>query len=229
MAITIQDLVNAGHFGAAELPQFAITKGIAEGAEGNRVGVYGSSQSNAGVYGYSENFAGVFAITSAGTGLVASGGTLAADFLGDIRVSGDIKLTHADCAEEFDVFEGEGVDAGTVMVLGQEGTLLASSQPYDRRVAGVISGAGDYRPGLVLDKRPSSANRHPIALLGKVFCKVDAAYAPIEIGDLLTTSATRGHAMRATEPHKAFGALIGKALRAHATGRGLIPILVTLQ
>src|SRR5262249_23409125 len=132
MAIRIQDMVNAGRAVVDEMPQSAITKGIAAGAEGNRVGVYGSSQNNAGVYGYSENFAGVFAISgAAGTGLFASGGTLAADFLGDIQVSGDIKLTHADCAEEFDVFDGKGVDAGTVMVLGQEGVLLASSQPYD--------------------------------------------------------------------------------------------------
>ncbi len=53
--------------------------------------------------------------------------------------------------------------------------------------------------------------------------------APIEIGDLLTTSATPGHAMKATDPHKAFGAVIGKALRPLDRGQGLIPVLIALQ
>jgi hypothetical protein len=35
--------------------------------------------------------------------------------------------------------------------------------------------------------------------------------------------------MRASDPLQAFGAVIGKALRPLAEGRGLIPILVALQ
>jgi hypothetical protein len=96
-------------------------------------------------------------------------------------------------------------------------------------VAGVISGAGDYKPGIVLDKQGSQLNRKPIALLGKVYCKVDASYAPIEVGDLLTTAPTPGHAMKAADPLKAFGAVIGKALRPLKAGCGLIPILIALQ
>lgn len=115
------------------------------------------------------------------------------------------------------------------MVLGEEGRLQQSHQAYDKRVAGVISGAGDYKPGIVLDKQRFRTGRKPIALLGKVFCKVDASYAQIEAGDLLTTSDTPGHAMKATEPLKAFGAVIGKALRPLKEGRELIPILVALQ
>ena len=72
-------------------------------------------------------------------------------------------------------------------------------------------------------------NRKPIALLGKVYCKADAGYAPIEVGDLLTTSATPGHAMKATDAVKAFGAVIGKALRPLKEGQGLIPIMIALQ
>jgi hypothetical protein len=96
-------------------------------------------------------------------------------------------------------------------------------------VAGVISGAGDYRPGIILDKQTSSGLRKPIALLGKVYCKADATDHPIEIGDLLTTSDTLGHAMKATDPHRAFGCVLGKALRPLRHGKGLIPILVALQ
>ena len=53
--------------------------------------------------------------------------------------------------------------------------------------------------------------------------------APIEIGDLLTTSARPGHAMKAVESSRAFGAVIGKALEPLASGQALIPILIALQ
>src|SRR5204863_151433 len=137
--------------------------------------------------------------------------------------------TNADCAEEFDVIEAVQVEPGTVMVLDQEGALRQSEHAYDKKVAGVISGAGDYKPGIVLDRQQSSVNRMPVALMGKVYCKVDAQYAPIEVGDLLTTSPTTGHAMKADDPFKAFGSVIGKALRPLPEGQGLIPILIALQ
>jgi hypothetical protein len=69
----------------------------------------------------------------------------------------------------------------------------------------------------------------PIALMGKVYCKVDASLAPIEVGDLLVTAPTPGHAMKAMDPSRAFGAVVGKALRPLAAGRGLIAVLVALQ
>ena len=81
----------------------------------------------------------------------------------------------------------------------------------------------------MLDKQQANSIRKPIALLGKVYCKVDAQYAAIEVGDLLTTSPTPGHAMKADHLRKAFGAVIGKALRPFKEGQGLIPILITLQ
>ena len=65
--------------------------------------------------------------------------------------------------------------------------------------------------------------------MGKVYCKVWAEESPIEIGDLLTTSPVAGHAMRATDRERAFGAVIGKALASQRGGAGLIPILVALQ
>jgi hypothetical protein len=148
---------------------------------------------------------------------------------GTVSVTVDIILTNADCAEEFDVAEAAEVEPGTVMVLDRDGALQPSQQAYDKKVAGVISGAGDYKPGLILDKKESSEGRMPVALVGKVYCKVDADYAPIEMGDLLTTSPTLGHAMKADDPFKAFGAVIGKALRPLEAGQGLIPILVALQ
>jgi hypothetical protein len=69
----------------------------------------------------------------------------------------------------------------------------------------------------------------PVALVGTVFCHVDADYAAVSTGDLLTTSPTSGHAMKAVDRQVAFGAIIGKALRPLQVGRGLLPILVALQ
>jgi hypothetical protein len=144
-------------------------------------------------------------------------------------VDADIVLSNADCAEHFDVVHADSIEPGTVMVLGEEGVLHESQHAYDKRVVGVISGAGDYKPAIVLDKQPTRGNRFPIALLGKVFCKVDADSAAVKVGDLLTTSDTAGHAMKADDPTKAFGSVIGKALRSLSEGRGLIPVLIALQ
>ena len=51
----------------------------------------------------------------------------------------------------------------------------------------------------------------------------------VALGDLLTTSDTAGHAMKAVDPRRAFGAILGKALQPLSEGRGLIPVLVALQ
>jgi hypothetical protein len=143
--------------------------------------------------------------------------------------AGDISLPGSDCAEDFEISSAEQVDPGTVMALNDEGKLVQGKQPYDKRVAGVISGAGDLKPGLVLGRRVGHADRVPLALIGRVNCKVDADYESIEVGDLLTRSATLGHAMKASDPTKSFGSVIGKALRPLKAGCDLIQILVALQ
>ncbi len=142
---------------------------------------------------------------------------------------GDIVFNNADCAEEFDVTEVAGVEPGVVMVIDEDGRLRPSSREYDRKVAGVVAGASGCRPAIVLGRQPSSSNRYPIALSGRTFCRVDATYTPIDVGDMLTTSPTPGHAMKATDPARAFGAVIGKALRPLRKDQDLIPILVSLQ
>jgi hypothetical protein len=146
---------------------------------------------------------------------------------GNVVVPGDILLTGADCAEQFDVVGSQFPEPGTVVVIDESGALRESGEPYDKKVAGVVSGAGDCRPALVLDKRMSEDPRVAVALVGKVYCKVDAEYSPIEVGDVLTTSLTPGYAMKASD--QAFGCILGKALRPLKEGRALIPILVALQ
>jgi hypothetical protein len=201
-----------------------------EGFSDTLEGVVGISKQSTGVLGISEaSGAGVIGQSASGIGVHGKGGRLAGFFEGDVEVTGDIRLANADCAEDFDVSGIDKVEPGTVMVLGNEGALSESQCAYDKRVAGVISGAGTYKPGIVLDKKRSSGNRQPVALMGKVFCKVDATFGAIAVGDLLTTSTTPGHAMKTSDPFKAFGAVIGKALRPLIDGKGLIPILIALQ
>jgi hypothetical protein len=165
---------------------------------------------------------------------VAAGCALAGLFEGDVQVSknvivaGDVLLTGADVAEEFEVVGDRSAEPGCVVVLAGQDAVQVSEHPYDHRVAGVASGGGTYRPGLVLDRR-ESGNRRPLALSGKTWCLVDTTYGAIKLGDLLTTSATPGHAMRVDHRDRAFGAVLGKALADFSDGRGMLPILVALQ
>lgn len=213
------------------------------GASKTWYGVYGKNESNdsgggvlgesdaTGVAGISNKWNGVYGeskSTVGGAGVYGKG-KLAGYFEGDVFVTGDIRLKNADCAEDFDVTDSVDIEPGTVMVLGEEGRLQPSQKAYDKCVGGVVSGAGDYKPGIVLDQQTSKHARKPIALLGKVYCKVDAQFGSISVGDLLTTSPTQGHAMKASDHLAAFGAVIGKALRSFPNGQGLIPILIALQ
>ena len=171
-------------------------------------------------------------------GQQADGAIVVLDKTGAVRVTidgsndGDITLANGDCAEFFDVADEARVaalPAGAVVVLDDDGRIRASSEAYDDRVAGVLSGAEGFKPGLLLDFRAGVSHRRPVALMGKVFCQTDAGHGPVRAGDLLTTSPTPGHAMRVADKSRALGAILGKALRPLAEGRGLIPILVMLR
>ena len=148
---------------------------------------------------------------------------------GNISVTGNIAAKYQDVAEW--VKTPRPLPPATVVVIDPGGydQVLAASQPYDTRVAGVVS----TRPGLLLGE--ASPGKVQVAHSGRVKVKVDASYGPIAVGDLLTTSATPGHAMRA-EPVtiggvslQRPGTLIGKALEPLQEGRGEILVLLTLQ
>jgi hypothetical protein len=143
---------------------------------------------------------------------------------------GDIILNNADAAEDFEVACAEHVSPGLVMVLTDDGTLEPCSRPYDQKVVGVVSGAGPYRPGIVFDRGETPGPRRaPISVMGKVACCADATYGRIGVGDMLTTSPSHGRAMKASDPSRAFGSVIGKALSALDEGEGLVTMLITLQ
>jgi hypothetical protein len=152
------------------------------------------------------------------------------DVQGSISVSDDIVLVGADCAEEFDIDADSEIEPGTVMVIRSQRTLCHSTRAYDRCVAGIVTGAKNVRPGIVLGRRDDRAGpRVAVALNGTTYCRVDASNHPVGVGDLLTTSDRPGHAMGALDRDRSFGAVIGKALASLRSGVGLVPVLVALQ
>ena len=188
-----------------------------------------------GVWGESTNGIGVFGSTENGIGVFGAGAT-AGQFEGAVMINGNLTMLNngdvilGDCAEEFECSNlSARAEPGYVMVLDDSGVIRPCSEGYERGTVGVVSGAGTFRPAIVQDRVKDAENRAPIALIGKVCCWVDADFGPIRVGDLLTTSPSTGHAMKAIDPTRAFGAVIGKALQPLAGGKALISILVTLQ
>ncbi|WP_162015840.1 hypothetical protein [Chloroflexus aurantiacus] len=119
-----------------------------------------------------------------------------------------------------------GLEPGDVLVIGADGRLARSTQPYQATVVGVYS----TRPGFI-GGQPVDGNLEghiPLAVVGVVPVKVSTENGPIQPGDLLVASATPGHAMRAgTNPPQ--GTVIGKALEGLDDGTGVIRMLVVLQ
>jgi hypothetical protein len=182
-------------------------------ADGKQIGVRGETLTGVGVQGESFDAAG-----------------LAGRFVGDVEVTGDIRLASRDLAEQFEVDSRRPCEAGMVMVIGELGALSPCHQAYDRRAVGVISGAGNLHPAITLGAVDNHATpTASIALAGTAFCLVDADFGAIEPGDLITSSETSGHAMKANDPSRSFGSIVGKALAPLPRGRGLVPILIALQ
>jgi len=151
-------------------------------------------------------------------------------------VARELQITGgADLSEQFKVRkEGREIqlEPGMVVIIDPEnsGSLTMSGQPYDRRVAGIISGAGGVKPGMLMGQKGSVANgTQPVALTGRVYCRADASKGPIEPGDLLTTSDVPGHAMKVIDYTQAQGAILGKAMSSLKSGQGLVLVLVSLQ
>jgi hypothetical protein len=159
----------------------------------------------------------------------------AQDSNGDSRITAQVlELTGgSDLSERFDVQSTEVAPApGMVVCIDPDhpGQLAVSTRAYDRTAAGVISGAGGVKAGLLMGQNGSIANgQHPVALSGRIYCWVDANYGAVQPGDLITTSDTPGHGMKVADHTKAQGAILGKAMTPLGAGQGLVLVLVTLQ
>lgn len=141
----------------------------------------------------------------------------------------------SDLSEQFDVqaYRNRIQPAPGMVVCidaANPGELVVCGQAYSTVVAGVISGAGGVQPGMLMGQDGTPADgEHPVALTGRVYVQADASQGAIRPGDLLTTSATPGHAMKAADRDRAQGAILGKAMTALDEGTGLVLVLVSLQ
>lgn len=137
----------------------------------------------------------------------------------------------ADLSEQFDVGGGEA-SPGTVVCIdpANAGQLIVCDQSYDRTVAGIVSGAGGVKTGMMMGQRDSVADGAlPVALTGRVYVQANTSAGAIQPGDLLTTSGVPGFAMKVTDHGRAQGAIIGKAMTELCDGTGLVLVLVSLQ
>ena len=147
------------------------------------------------------------------TGAAGTAGTI----LGDWSLSGASKLqaTYADLAE---FYEGDQeYEPGTVLVFGGDKEVTTTTMINDTRSAGVVT----TNPAYVMNKEQTGI-KVCIALAGRVPCKV---IGRVKKGDMLTTSATSGYAVKALDPK--LGAVIGKALEDKDYGEaGVIQVAV---
>jgi len=158
------------------------------------------------------------------------------DGAGNAHAAGMFRPGGADFAESVSV-RGERrlYDAGDVMVIDDAGnrSLAKAQKPYSTLVAGIVS----TKPGVLasLHNSTTSAGQKaieaevPLAVVGIVPCKVSAENGPIHAGDLLVTSSTPGYAMKGTNRRRMLGAVVGKAMQAMESEKGVIEVLVTLQ
>ena len=138
-----------------------------------------------------------------------------------------------DLAEGFDVnatLDKVTPKPGLLVSIDPEnpGQLIMATEAYDKKLAGVISGANGIQSGMVMGQKGTIVDgQYPVALSGRVYTWVDASYGTIEPGDMLTSSPTPGHAMKATKIKKSQGAVIGKAMSYLEKGKkGYVLVLI---
>ncbi len=192
------------------------------GVSGNGItGVYGGSVYTDGI--------GVRADSLKGNPIEAYGGTPSdREFYvsnsGNVYADGTFNPGGADLAEMLPAVGG--LEPGEVLVVGSDGKLTHSTQAYQPTVVGVHS----TQPGFVggAGEDANLSGKVPLAVVGVVPVKASAENGSIHPGDLLTTSDTPGHAMKAG-PNPPVGTVIGKALEGLDEDTGMIQMLVILQ
>ncbi|MEA3375174.1 MAG: hypothetical protein U9R72_03110 [Chloroflexota bacterium] len=143
---------------------------------------------------------------------------------GEVYADGSFHSTGADFAEMLP--GAQESEPGDVLVVGSDGQLHRSSSPHDASVVGVYSTQSGFIGGS--DEEMENPGDVPLAVVGVVPVKASAENGAIAPGDLLTSSSTPGHAMRA-DANPPVGTVIGKALEGLDEGLGVVQMLVTLQ
>lgn len=173
--------------------------------------------------------------TSSNVGIGTSNPQAKLDVQGNVNVTGDITATGVINAKYQDLAEwvpsSQKLSPGTVVILDPDKSnqVIASTESYDTRVAGVIS----EQPGVLLGE--SGEGKVKVATTGRVRVKVDATSGSIRVGDILVSSDVEGIAMKSKPVnvggiliHRP-GTIIGKALEPLEKGKGEILVLLSLQ
>lgn len=147
--------------------------------------------------------------------LTTGASTTRGDITGEWHLSGAFEATYADLAE---FYEGDQEYLpGTVLVFGGDKEVTTTVTMNDTRSAGVVT----TNPAYVMNSEQTGI-KVCVALAGRIPCRV---VGRVKKGDMLTTSATPGCAVKATTP--TLGAIIGKALEDKDYGEaGVIQIAV---
>jgi len=143
-----------------------------------------------------------------------------AKFYGQFSLQSGSTLIATYSADLAEYYEGDAeYEVGTVVVFGGDKEITTTDQINDTRVAGVV-GSQDKAAYIMYADCPGLKNL--VALAGRVPCKV---VGRVKKGDMLTTSATPGYAVKALMP--TLGAIIGKALENKDYGEaGIIEVAV---
>lgn len=125
---------------------------------------------------------------------------------------------NGDVAEYYKKKSGEKIEVGDVVSIAEDEDekITLSKKEYDSKVIGIVS----TNPGLIIGVSDPKKELVPLALVGRVPCKVTNMNGQIKRGDLLTTSSIPGYAMKATTS----GPIIGKALQNFNEKKGKILI-----
>ena len=151
--------------------------------------------------------------TDPSTGVTYTAGSLYANYFVGTATS----ALFADLAEFY--LADKKYEPGTVLVFGGDKEITTTTIFGDTRVAGIVS----TNPAYIMNAEiQGDGEKVCVALQGRVPCKV---VGTVKKGDLLTTSAIPGHAVRAIDPR--LGTIIGKALQDKNTSEaGVIEVSV---
>jgi hypothetical protein len=194
-----------------------------------------------GVFGFSQNGVGVM-------GRSGGPGSVAGYFDGNVIVDGDLIVTGSKTGYVVDIARNDGSEplaqGDLVVVTGVTDPVVGNIPvPLVRKadteastaVIGIVDAAYQLEETVygstgrtAADGAINPGDYLMIVTLGAfATIKVDASYGAIQPGDLLVSSPTPGHAMRADNP--AIGTIIGKALAPLDEGTGTVAIMVTMQ
>ncbi len=162
-----------------------------------------------------------------GNVIVAMGNTIMAGSKSPLYIdnSNNIGCNGCDLAETFPT--KDEIEAGDLLIQdnSSELNLIKSQTPYDSKIVGIASSA----PAITFEESRLKAapipmqftkgKNPPVALVGRVLCKVSLENGAIETGDLLTSSSTPGYAMKATDLNKAYDSIVAKALEPFNGGK----------